>query len=379
MGGASRAVSLGGGSQISTSGGASATVGAATLGGTDSGGASAAGGTDTGGSSAAGGTTADGGSAGTGPVIVGDDRCDDAVYDPENPPSVLNMSGSLNTHDPTVIEQDGTFYLHNTGNGLPGKTSTDLASWSNAGAALSGKSPWAPDLSFFNDQYHLYYAVSSFGSNNSCIGHATRDSMTSGSWTDHGDVHCTTSSDDYNAIDPNIIVDIDDSVWMFFGSHWDGIKAIQLDPTGMETTGELYDIASRADHPRAIEAPVVVRRCGYYYLFVSFDQCCNGWTRPVEGDNGGPDVPSVPYNIRVGRATSLLGPYSDKAGTPMMEDGGTLLVEGSGQWDAVGHNFVFFTGDRAYNIYHGYQGPQGQLRVAELVWDDEGWPISGGP
>jgi arabinan endo-1,5-alpha-L-arabinosidase len=314
------------------------------------------------------------------PVIVGDDRCEEAVYDPANPPQVLNMSGSLNTHDPAVIEQDGTFYLFNTGRGLPGKTSNNLASWSSAGAAFSGATTswvssevpqasdlWAPDLSFFNDQYHIYYSASSFGSNTSCIGHATRDSMASGSFTDHGPVICSGGGDSYNAIDANIIIDIDDKVWMFFGSHWDGIKAIELDSTGMSTVGEIYDIAARPQSPRAIEAPFVVRRCGYYYLFVSFDQCCNNW-------NDG-----VPYNIRVGRAVSLLGPYVDKEGTDMYPDGGgTLLLGPGGGYQALGHNAVVFSGGKAYNIYHAYN-PGSQLRVAELAWDDEGWPISGGP
>jgi arabinan endo-1,5-alpha-L-arabinosidase len=318
------------------------------------------------------------GSAGTG--VVGDDRCDVAVYDPQNPPQVLNMSGSLGTHDPAVIEQDGIFYLHNTGGGLPGKTSTDLANWGNGTRAFTSNTTpwvssevpdardlWAPDISFFNGQYHLYYSASSFGSNNSCMGHATRDSMASGSWTDHGSVFCSSSSSNYNAIDPNIIVDIDGSVWLFFGSHWDGIKAIQLDPTGMTTMGELVDIAARPQSPRATEAPFVVRRCGYYYLFVSFDQCCNNW-------NG-----AVPYNIRVGRSESLLGPYVDKTDTPMYPDGGgTLLLGPSGSWQALGHNAILFSGDKAYNIYHAYD-PGARLRVAELVWDAEGWPISGGP
>ncbi len=262
------------------------------------------------------------GEGSTEPMDIGNDRCDVAVYDPDNPPQVLDMGGSLGTHDPTVIEQEGTFYLFNTGNGVPGKTSTDLANWSNAPAVFDGnitswastevpeaRDLWAPDLSFFNGKYHLYYSASSFGSNDSCMGHATRESMSSGSWQDHGPIFCSESSDPYNAIDPNIFVNADDKVWFFFGSHWDGIKAIELDATGMSTVGELYDIAARPQAPRAIEAPVVVRRCGYYYLFVSFDQCCNNW------DSG------VPYNIRVGRSESVLGPYVDREGTQMYPNG----------------------------------------------------------
>jgi arabinan endo-1,5-alpha-L-arabinosidase len=317
------------------------------------------------------------------PIILEDDRCDVAVYDPANPPGALDVSGSLNTHDPAVIEQDGVFYLHHTGGGLPGKTSTDLRSWRAAGAAFSSsitswvsaevsaaRDLWAPDLAYFNDQYHLYYSASSFGSNDSCIGHATRDSMAAGSFADQGSVHCTERSDGYNAIDPNIIVDPleDGRVWMFLGSHWDGIKAIELDATGATTIGDVYDIAARPQSPRAVEAPFVVRRCGYYYLFVSFDQCCNNWN----------EAGAEPYNIRVGRATRVLGPYQDQEGTAMYPDGGgTLLLGPGGQYPALGHNAVVFSGDKAYNIYHAYN--PATLRVAELAWDEAGWPISGGP
>ncbi|WP_437948374.1 hypothetical protein WME98_48600 [Sorangium sp. So ce296] len=50
-------------------------------------------------------------------------------------------------------------------------------------------------------------SASTFGSRSACIGHATRDSMASGSWTDHGSVICSRRGDRYNAIDPNVIVD----------------------------------------------------------------------------------------------------------------------------------------------------------------------------
>lgn len=382
--GATGGVAAGGADQGVTGQGGAPPGGTTGAGGSTSGSAGAATGDSAGagGTGATGGSGAAGGGGGSGGSGIPGDRCDVAVHDPANPPGMLSTSGTLSpTHDPTVIEQDGTFYLFRTGGGLPGRTSSDLENWSDASAAFSSSTTpwvseevpaagdlWAPDLSYFDGRYHIYYSASSFRANDSCIGHATRDSMDSGNWTDHGSVHCTSGSDNYNAIDPNIIVDIDGSVWMFFGSHWDGIKAIELDPTGMTTMGDLYDIAARPQAPRAIEAPVVVRRCGYYYLFVSFDQCCGNWT-----DAGG-----VPYNIRVGRSESLLGPYVDKDGTPMYPDGGgTLLVGPGGQWDALGHNAVIFAGDRAYNIYHAYN-PQ-TLRVAELVWDAEGWPISGGP
>lgn len=45
-------------------------------------------------------------------------------------------------------------------------------------------------------------------------------------------------------------------------------------------------------------------------------------------------------------------------------------------------NAVLFAGDRAYNVFHAYDAQAGgapRLRVAELAWDAEGWPVSGGP
>jgi arabinan endo-1,5-alpha-L-arabinosidase len=310
--------------------------------------------------------------------VVGDDRCDVAIADPQNPPKALTLSGNLGAHDPAAVEQNGVIYLHYTGRGLPGKSSKDLLAWTAASSAFGNGNPgwvasqvpgasdlWAPDLSFFNGKYHIYYAASSFGSNSSCIGHATRASMESGSWADQGSVVCSKSGDNWNAIDPNLIVDTQGTPWLSFGSFWSGIKLIELDQNGARANSDLNSIASR--NGGAIEAPYIVRRCGYYYLFVSFDKCCNG--------------ASSTYNIRVGRSEQVKGPYVDKDGKQMMDGGGTQLVSGNDTWRGPGHSAVLFVGKRAYNIYHSYAASNGSasLRVSELVWDSNGWPISGGP
>ena len=309
-----------------------------------------------------------------------DDRCNVAVLDPANPPRALEVSGNLGTHDPTVIEEDGVFYEVQTGPRLPAKRSTDLRAWQANGSVFGGSNPawvarevpgatdlWAPDLSFFGGQYHVYYSASTFGSNSSCIGHATRAKMSTGSWTDRGSVVCSNhgSNDNWNAIDPNAIVDENGKAYLAFGSFWDGIKAIELDANGARSGTALHSLASRGGG--AIEAPVIVRRCGFYYLFVSFDRCCNGAMST--------------YNIRVGRSEKVLGPYVDKAGKRMLDGGGTQLVQGGGSWRGPGHNAVVFSGTKAYNIFHAYRSDNGasQLRVSELAWDKDGWPVSGGP
>jgi arabinan endo-1,5-alpha-L-arabinosidase len=321
-----------------------------------------------------------GAAAGTG-GLPDDDRCSVAVHDPANPPVMLTLTGNLGTHDPALIEVDGTFYLYATGDGLGAKTSMDLESWQGAPAVFNANPAWieeqvpaatnlwAPDIAYFGGQYHLYYSASSFASNRSCIGHATRAALDTGSFTDHGSIFCsnvTTSGDDFNAIDPHVVLDQQGTPWLSFGSFWSGIKQFELASDGTRADDELISLADRPQNSGALEGPFIVRRCGYYYLFVSWGACCD---EPWD------------YNLRVGRSTSVNGPFTDKMGEDMLDGGGTLLFQGSPSITAPGHNAVIFVGTRAYNLYHAlnasHQNPV--LRVAELVWDDEGWPISAGP
>jgi arabinan endo-1,5-alpha-L-arabinosidase len=295
-------------------------------------------------------------------------------------PKSLKLSGDLGTHDPVVVSADGMYYEFQTGRGIPTKTSADLLRWKNAGSVfaqnpawiaqqVSGATDlWAPDVSHFNGKFHLYYSASTFGSNKSCIGHATRDSLTSGSWQDQGSVVCSNAGnakDDWNALDPNAVVDEAGTPWLVFGSFWSGIKLVKLTAEGKRADNELTAVAGR--NGGAIEAPFIVRRCGYYYLFVSFDKCCAG--------------ADSTYRVMVGRSRELKGPYVDRAGVAMRDGGGTQVVAGAGAWKGPGHNAVLHTDKGDYNIYHAYAASDGhsELRISELFWDAEAWPVSGGP
>jgi arabinan endo-1,5-alpha-L-arabinosidase len=382
--GASGATSGTSGAGVSGAGGSGAEMtggaGAGGLAGSDAGGA---------GSGAIGGGGAGGAVGGAGPGGgggVAGDRCDVAVYNPASPPQIVAVTNPPSTHDPVVIEAAGTLYMFHTGNNVGAKTSTNLLAWSNASALSSTPAwtntytardgdLWAPDISYFGGQYHLYYSASSFGQNSSCIGHATRAALNSGSWADQGQVICTTTSNNYNAIDPNVIVDEAGAPWLSFGSFWDGIMMIPLDMTGARMgTAAPMNIAQRMAPEKPVEAPFIVRRCGYYYLFVSWDKCCQG--------------ANSTYNIRVGRSTAVTGPYVDKAGLPMLNtnrqatDGGTLVVQADARWKGPGHNAIIFRGNVAYNVYHSYDANANgriTLRISEIAWDAEGWPISAGP
>jgi arabinan endo-1,5-alpha-L-arabinosidase len=308
------------------------------------------------------------------------------VLNPSQPPKVVELSGSLGVHDPVVIEAGGTFYMFHTGNNIAAKTSSDLRAWKNAPEIFTNATRpawlveqvpkvqlnlWAPDISFFGGQYHLYYSVSSFGSNRSCIGHLSRASLSTGSWSEHGPVICSNTTDvkeNWNAIDPNVIVDEAGTPWLAFGSFWSGIKMIELDQQGARVGTSLDSLANRPSAGGALEAPFIVRRCGFYYLFVSWDKCCDG--------------ANSTYNTRVGRSASVKGPYVDRDGKAMLEGGGTLVVQGGTRYRGPGHNAVLFTETAAYNVYHSYDADRNgasTLRISELAFDADGWPVSAGP
>jgi arabinan endo-1,5-alpha-L-arabinosidase len=374
----------GGGGGTGGSGGTGGAGGAAgTVTGGDGGaaGGSGAGGSGTGGGGTGGGGTGGSGAGGGGSGGIGDDLCGIGNYDAGDPPKNLQLSGALWAHDPTMIEAEGVFYRFQTGIGTPVLTSTDLVSWSTAGTVWGGDLPgwpgtndfWAPDIIYMGGHYHLYYSASGFGGNESCIGHATRASLSSGSWQDQGATICSTTSDSFNAIDPDVALDENGTPWMNFGSFWDGIMMIELDLNGDRVGTGIENLARGPDGDG--EGPFIVRRCGYYYLFVSWGLCCPG--------AAGRTVDDLTYNIRVGRSQSIHGPYLDRDGVPMLDGGGTLVVEGDGgaTYYAAGHGEWILVDNTPYIIYHAYPGPgnENELRIAELVWDDEGWPVRVGP
>jgi arabinan endo-1,5-alpha-L-arabinosidase len=181
-------------------------------------------------------------------------------------------------------------------------------------------------------------------------------------------VICSEDGDDYNAIDADVGLDAEGKPWLAFGSFWDGIFGFALDDAGNRVGTELTRLA----WAREIEAPVLFYHCGYYYLFVSHGLCCPGEGRSVD---------DLSYRVVVGRADSVLGPYVDRDGKPLLEGGGTVVVQGDNTYAAAGHSDVLVDGDRVYHLYHAYRQRDAgaELRIVELPFDAEGWPVGGAP
>ena len=229
-----------------------------------------------------------------------------------------------------------------------------------------------PDIVRVGDEYRLYYSCSTFGSNRSVIGLVTNRTLDPDSpqfeWRDQGLVIESRSADDFNAIDSSYIIDRHGKHWLALGSFWSGIKLIALDAaTGKPARdARKYSLASRPapeGAPGAIEAPFLIERDGYYYLFVSFDYCCRG--------------ASSSYYIVVGRSKTILGPYVGRDGKSMLDGYGTLVLQGNRRFRGPGHPAVLRDGDEDYLFYHAYDADhkgRSTLRIAPIEWSDDGWP-----
>ena len=319
-----------------------------------------------------------------------------------NPLASYSLLGDVSlVHDPTIIRQGTKYYELSTDPGnqagqpqvglLPLLCSPDKVTWTRCGQIFNTPPPavlavfptlttlWAPDISFFNGLYHVYYTASTFGSNRSLIGLATSPSMDptdpTYKWTDQGIVFSSQTTDRYNAIDPNVFVDTDTTgavthVWLTYGSFFGGIFQRELNPT----TGQLsttntanVQLATRPGVTgNPIEGSSLVKHDGFYFLFVSFGACCN---TPFTTDT---------YQIAVGRGPTPQGPFVDQAGIPMLQGGGTILLSSSGLYTAPGGEQVYTDstgGDLiAFHALSNVQNGLDYLFVKSITWPGD-WPL----
>ena len=309
-------------------------------------------------------------------------------------PAQLPVQGNWGAHDPSTMIKDGSrYYVFTTGSGIPNKFSTDLRNWTAgpqvfpAGppawvvTAVPGYDPgnwnWAPDVAFFNGRYHLYYSVSEWATIDSVIGLVTSPSLISPVWTDQGKVVQSdantavkpeTDTTSFNCIDPSILVDTNGSVWMVYGSYSDGILVTQIDPaTGKRlnpnSVGTKIASSSTSFFANTTEAAHLHQRGGYYWLFLNYGGCCSG-------------INST-YNIRVGRSTSVTGPYLDKSGANLIGGGGTMLLESTGRFIGPGHPGIFAENGTNWFTYHYYDANNNgahTLGLNQLFWAADGWP-----
>lgn len=312
---------------------------------------------------------------------------------PFSPSDQNYKTSEMVVHDPVLAIEGDTYYMFSTGIGITVSTSTDgMESW-HFEKPIFDKTPdwvkdqipefdgnmWAPDVIFFEGRWHLFYVCSIAATNESLIGHISNKTLNPASsdyrWDDHGMVvRSIPGRDMWNAIDPNIIVDESGTPWMSFGSWWEGLKLVRMSPD-LKNLAEPQEWHTISKRPRSfdfddadpgdapVEAPFIIHRGEYYYLFASFDYCCRG--------------KDSTYKVVVGRSHKVTGPYLDKDGKRMDRGGGSIIVEGNKQWAGIGHNAAYTFDGKDYFISHAYAREDGQsyLFLKEMIWDKDGWPV----
>lgn len=340
--------------------------------------------------------------------------CDDTdppvdVQDPYDPLIADNYSnivsqnysylwGPYNLHDPTIIKHGGSYYIFSTdvaygpnGDcGLMWRKSTDLVNWTFLGWVFDGIPPkalafmeanqpgyeqlsiWAPFIYKVNSTYRLYYSVpGNNGLKLACIALATSSSP-EGPWNDEGVVISCLPADNFNAIDPSVVVDHDNGKhWMCYGSYSSGLYLAELDPaTGfLKTPGDKGKlIAKRTNMHDAIEGGELLYNpeLDKYYLFVSYD-----WLE----DN---------YNVRVGRADTPEGPYYDINGNDMAAAGDNFPMitarykfDDHSGWQGFGHNGVLYESGKYFYVSQARLAEDiycMDLHIHRMVWSETQWP-----
>ncbi|KAI5296585.1 hypothetical protein KEM52_006206 [Ascosphaera acerosa] len=297
--------------------------------------------------------------------------------------------GDCYAHDPSIVqrESDGLYFKFTTREYLEYATSKSIEGpWTIVGHILPEGSKlypefgendnvWAPDCSKVGDKYHCYYAISSFGTQESAIGLAISDNMEPGTWQDLGGIGIESHAGDlYNAIDPNLL-QVGGKNYLTFGSFYGDIYQTTLNSDALTATGQKpYNIELNTTLPRPSEGPFVYEHDKKYYLFWSSGHCCHfDVSMPPAGDE---------YKMMVCRSDSPDGPYVDMQGRDCVsQNGGTMIYGSHGTTFAPGGQGVFTDRTLGPIIYYHYLDTRTGMSDGESIfgWNKldfvNGWPV----
>ena len=282
--------------------------------------------------------------------------------------SCVAQIGAPYIHDPsTIAECDGKYYTFGTGGG--GLISEDGWSW-HSGADRPGGGA-APDVIKIGDRYLCIYGATGGGLGGGHSGriltmwNKTLDPKSPDfKWTEAVEVCASDGMEDQDAIDPGVLLDSTTGrMWVSYGTYFGTIRLIELDPkTGFRVSGN-----KEKDIAIDCEATDLIYRNGWYYLLGTHGTCCDG-------------VNST-YNIVVGRAKSVEGPYLDNVGRDMYHGGGRMVVAAGDRKTGAGH-FGRTIIDEGVEIasFHWEadfdMGGRSTLAIRPLLWKND-WPYCG--
>ena len=281
--------------------------------------------------------------------------------------------------DPTVIRTEDGFYLYATQTDkywVPIYFSKDLVNWEFKRTAFrnatkpqipGGGAFWAPEIRHINGKYVLYFSWAKWGDGDaSYTAVATSDSPL-GDFVNSKEL-LTKEDFGSNCID-QFYYEEDNKKYMFVGS-FNGTYVTELTDDGLSVKRNENGTPTLKKQVcgKAFEGTNIYKKNGYYYLFASINNCCDGERSR--------------YKVVVGRSQDLLGPYLDKSGKDMINNAWELVLEGDGQkFFGPGHNSIIVQDDAGtdWMIYHSYVKENGEVggrlgMLDRVLWTEDGWP-----
>ena len=324
------------------------------------------------------------------------------TYESVASPANSSKWSVYNVHDPSIIKEGEWYYCYNTDVaygaaprvGIMVRKSKDLVDWQYVGWAINGlptlavqyitsngatpvQGLWAPFIMKVGQEFRLYYSLAPTSGRTSCIGLLTSTSP-EGPWVEKGLVVTSgNSGPGTNAIDPSVLVTPGGEHWMVYGSSWDGLFELQLNPgTGLAlASGDKGLRKVRRGITGGIingnlEGPEIIYNTqrAMYYLFVAYD-----WL-------------STKYNVRVYRSVTPNGPFLDFNGVNVdnQADNGPMIIapyrfSDHQGWQGVSHCAVFQDNGQYFIAHQGRPSANPAymvLHVRKLFWTADGWPVA---
>ena len=281
--------------------------------------------------------------------------------------------------DPCLIQDDNLYYMFVTGETIQGFRSNNLIDWEHistfdtsifndmqADLSFTPNRMWAPHVIKYKDMYHMFAVVVGHypTTENNAIVHLTSGTL-EGMWKYRNVVLSYASTNIKDAIDPCVVIDNDGSLKILFGAGY-GIYCGSLDENYQLINNSIVLIHNRNDDTNEgarLEAATIFAHNGYYYLFTSMG-------RTAYGGN---------YKITIARSTQIEGPYYNKQGENLVDNGGSIILVGDTTFTAPGHNsdVIVDKDGNCWLLYHAWYGDDQTTRYAmlqQIFFDENGFP-----